>query len=268
VPALPRLHDPVHRHQGLPAPGQERKRREKDGLELTPIGANGYFIPIQPATSAGPDQPKAENGPSIRACLTEPCARAQGGDVGLLKWLLLELRDHLWPWSREGWRSQRALQVAGLLAGDRRHGGLGAWRRWAPVVGRHHRLVVRLERVRGADPPVGSPLRQGWPVVARNYRAAGVMDMMSYVGFKNLLIGAALFLVLKALGCAGAMTAPCCAQHFQAWRPGAVPHTRRWLPGGHPERCGPATTWRPPCIQGARPGDVVEVRAACTAPTC
>ena len=33
-----------------------------------------------------------------------------------------------------------------------------------------------------------------------NYRVAGVMDMMSYVGFKNLMIGAALFLVLQALG--------------------------------------------------------------------
>ena len=32
------------------------------------------------------------------------------------------------------------------------------------------------------------------------YRVAGVMDMMSYVGFKNLMIGAALFLVLKTLG--------------------------------------------------------------------
>ena len=33
-----------------------------------------------------------------------------------------------------------------------------------------------------------------------NYRAASVMDMLSYVGFKNLLIGATLFLALKALG--------------------------------------------------------------------
>ena len=33
-----------------------------------------------------------------------------------------------------------------------------------------------------------------------NYRVAGIMDMMSYVGFKNLLIGAALFLVLKSFG--------------------------------------------------------------------
>ena len=33
-----------------------------------------------------------------------------------------------------------------------------------------------------------------------NYRVAGWMDMLSYVGFKNLLIGASLFLALKALG--------------------------------------------------------------------
>jgi NosR/NirI family nitrous oxide reductase transcriptional regulator len=32
------------------------------------------------------------------------------------------------------------------------------------------------------------------------YRVANWMDMLSYVGFKNLLIGATLFLVLKTLG--------------------------------------------------------------------
>ena len=32
------------------------------------------------------------------------------------------------------------------------------------------------------------------------YRRATVMDMLSYVGFKNLLIGAVLFLALKAMG--------------------------------------------------------------------
>ena len=34
----------------------------------------------------------------------------------------------------------------------------------------------------------------------RHYRVAGIMDMICYVTFKNLLLGAALFLVLKALG--------------------------------------------------------------------
>ncbi|MNS89795.1 hypothetical protein D3C72_1238200 [compost metagenome] len=32
------------------------------------------------------------------------------------------------------------------------------------------------------------------------YRCATVMDMLSYVGFKNLLVGAVLFLALKAMG--------------------------------------------------------------------
>ena len=33
-----------------------------------------------------------------------------------------------------------------------------------------------------------------------NYRRASVMDMLSYVGFKNLLLGASCFLLLKAMG--------------------------------------------------------------------
>ena len=33
---------------GCPPLSKERRRRSKDGLELTPIGANGYFIPIKP----------------------------------------------------------------------------------------------------------------------------------------------------------------------------------------------------------------------------
>lgn len=38
------------------------------------------------------------------------------------------------------------------------------------------------------------------PWWGRNYRPASVMDMLCYVSFKNLLIGAMLFLGLKALG--------------------------------------------------------------------
>ena len=33
-----------------------------------------------------------------------------------------------------------------------------------------------------------------------NYRYASLMDMLSYVGFKNLLVGTALFILLKSLG--------------------------------------------------------------------
>ena len=38
------------------------------------------------------------------------------------------------------------------------------------------------------------------PWWGHRYREAGWMDMLSYVGFKNLLIGAALFLALKSVG--------------------------------------------------------------------
>jgi NosR/NirI family nitrous oxide reductase transcriptional regulator len=38
------------------------------------------------------------------------------------------------------------------------------------------------------------------PWWGRQWREANVMDMLSYVGFKNLLIGASFFLALKALG--------------------------------------------------------------------
>jgi len=35
-----------------PPLSQERKRRTKAGLTLTPIGADGYYIPIKPVTTA------------------------------------------------------------------------------------------------------------------------------------------------------------------------------------------------------------------------
>ncbi|HNU20472.1 MAG TPA: hypothetical protein PKK53_09325 [Hydrogenophilus thermoluteolus] len=37
-------HDP----HACPPLAAERKRREKLGLPLTPVGKDGYFIPIQP----------------------------------------------------------------------------------------------------------------------------------------------------------------------------------------------------------------------------
>ena len=44
------------------------------------------------------------------------------------------------------------------------------------------------------------PYVKDGPWWGRRYRVAGVMDMVCYVAFKNLLVGATLFLVLKALG--------------------------------------------------------------------
>ncbi|OIQ69085.1 hypothetical protein GALL_493150 [mine drainage metagenome] len=47
---------------------------------------------------------------------------------------------------------------------------------------------------------VSKPYIKQGPWWERNYRPASVMDMLCYVSFKNLLIGATLFLGLKALG--------------------------------------------------------------------
>ncbi len=186
--------------KGCPPLSKERKRREKDGLKVTPIGAHGYFIPIYPATGIE-DQisAKAANGPDPRMP-TEPVAPWHKAGESAWKWVIMEVRDHLWPWSSEGWDSQRALNVAGLslalaasiawimaALGHLSSGAIiGWWFGWSV-----YEVLVRLSGRRYVKDGVW------W---RGNYRTASVMDMMSYVGFKNLLIGAALFLTLKALG--------------------------------------------------------------------
>jgi len=185
--------------KGCPPLARERKRRDKDGLELTPIGKNGYFIPIHPAKVEDQIMPRAVGGPDPRMP-TDPTLPAHKRGVGALRWLLLELRDHLWPWSAEGWRSQRALQIAGLslavaatvawglaATGHLSAGAIiGWWFGWSM-----YEVLIRLS---------GRRYVKDGPWWRDNYRVAGVMDMMSYVGFKNLMIGAALFLLLQALG--------------------------------------------------------------------
>lgn len=185
--------------KGCPPLARERKRREKDGLEITPIGKNGYFIPIHPATVADQILPKAIGGPDPRMP-TDPVLPAHKRDVGWFKWTLLEVRDHLWPWSAEGWRSKRALQVAGIALavaasiawgmtalGQLSSGTIiGWWFGWSV-----YEVLIRMSGRRYVKDGVW------W---RDNYRVAGWFDMMSYVAFKNLMIGAALFLVLQALG--------------------------------------------------------------------
>jgi len=186
--------------KGCPPLAKERKRREKDGLEITPIGANGYFIPIHSATSFTEQiSAKAAQGHDPRMP-TDPTLPAHKSNVGVLQWIWLELRDHLWPWSREGWHSQRALQVAGFslataatvawimtAMGTLSSGAIiGWWFGWSV-----YEVLIRLS---------GRRYVKDGPWWRDQYRVAGVMDMVSYVGFKNLLIGAALFLVLKSFG--------------------------------------------------------------------
>ena len=186
--------------KACPPLAKERKRREKDGLEMTPIGANGYFIPIHPAVSFTEQiSAKAANGPDPRMP-TPPVLPAHKNGARGLQWLWLEVRDHVWPWSVDGWRSQRALQIAGIslaiaatvawvltALGHLSSGAIiGWWFGWSV-----YEVLIRLSGKRYVKDGLW------W---RDQYRVAGVMDMVSYVGFKNLMIGAVLFLAFKSMG--------------------------------------------------------------------
>lgn len=119
---------------------------------------------------------------------------------GTLARLAAETWDHLWPWSRSGFRRQTALSAAGLAlalaatlmwvfaALGRLEAGaiVGWWLGWSLF-----EVLVRLS---------AKPYVKEGPWWGRRYRRATLMDMICYVGFKNLLIGAALFLGLKSAG--------------------------------------------------------------------
>jgi len=114
--------------------------------------------------------------------------------------LTAEIWDHLWPWSHHGFKRRPAIQAAGLALGaaasiawilaamGRIEAGaiIGWWFGWSVF-----EVLVRL----GSKPYV----KEG-PWWGRNYRRATWMDMVCYVGFKNLLIGASLFITLKTAG--------------------------------------------------------------------
>lgn len=118
---------------------------------------------------------------------------------GLCGRLCAEAWDHLWPWRRGSGRrgllqgagiglAVAATLVWGLAAmGQLRAGAvIGWWFGWSVA-----EVLIRLQAKRY--------VKDG-PWWGQRFREAGVMDMLSYVGFKNLLIGAALFVVLKAVG--------------------------------------------------------------------
>jgi len=123
------------------------------------------------------------------------CKEARG-----FSWLVHEIEDHLIPWSRLGFRQQKLLQIVSLamalavtavwlLAANGQVRGnivIAWWLAWSLMeIG-----------VRQTSKPY---VKEGrwW---GRHYRVAGIMDMICYVTFKNLLLGAALFLILKSLG--------------------------------------------------------------------
>ncbi|WP_296754041.1 4Fe-4S binding protein [Thiobacillus sp.] len=162
-----------------PPLAQERKRRTKAGEPLTAIGANGYFIPIVPVAAVS--APAAAR-PSLPAFIGQ------------------EFFDHLFPWSRKVFRQPILLQaitfaLAVLVtwvwvlgaAGQIGPGiVLGWWLAWSV-----YEMVVRMRC---------KPYVKDGPWWGRNLRPASWADMASYVAFKNLLIAAALFLIMKGAG--------------------------------------------------------------------
>ncbi|NOV27243.1 4Fe-4S binding protein [Cupriavidus necator] len=180
--------------RGCPPLARERKRRERDGLPLTPVAGNGYFIALVPVPADAAQPPGADpRMPTDR--VTPPYAAT----AGAARWGA-ELWDHLWPWSGPGWRSAAALQLAGVAvalaatvawalaaSGHLRAGAvIGWWLGWSL-----YEVVIRLSAKRYVK---DGPWWRG------RHRRATVMDMLSYVGFKNLLVGAVLLLALKAMG--------------------------------------------------------------------
>lgn len=121
------------------------------------------------------------------------------GTTGV-KRLLYEVIDHLWPWNQQGWRQYKAIQAAGLAlavattiawglaASGRLESGavIGWWLGWSI-----YEIIIRLQC---------KPYIKDGPWWRNHYRPAGRMDMICYVMFKNLLIGAVLFIVLRHLG--------------------------------------------------------------------
>jgi NosR/NirI family nitrous oxide reductase transcriptional regulator len=170
-----------------PPLAQERKARTKAGLELTPIGADGYFIKLHPV-AAKPAVPPA------------PPSAAASGRMGTLAWLRFELVDHLLPWNRQFLQHPLFFRAAGiglavlvswawLLGAAGRLGPgiiLGWWLAWSA-----YEMVVRMNC---------KPYVKEGPWWGRQLRPASWADMAAYVGLKNLLIGAALFLLMKGIG--------------------------------------------------------------------
>jgi len=165
-----------------PPLAKERKQRSRAGLMLTPIGADGYYIPLVPApTAVAPEEPR----------------------LGLLAWLRAEVIDHLLPWSGKFLTRPLLLQASGialavlvtwawLLGAAGKLGAgiiLGWWLAWSA-----YELMVRM---------YCKPYVKEGPWWGRRFRPASWADMLSYVGMKNLLIGVALFLIMKGVGVLG-----------------------------------------------------------------
>ena len=131
---------------------------------------------------------------------TDPVTPPFAEQRSLLARLGAEVWDHLWPWRRDALEQHRTLHAIGwvislvvtgawlLAATGQLQAGpvIGWWFAWSVL-----EVLVRMRNKRY--------VKEGrwW---GSTYRVATPMDMICYVGFKNLLIGAALFLLLKSVG--------------------------------------------------------------------
>jgi NosR/NirI family nitrous oxide reductase transcriptional regulator len=178
-----------------PPLAKERKTREKAGQPLTRVGMDGYYIPIQPVATVSVASTPAAPAPSS----VSPARMPQGKWA----WLWAEVTDHLLPWSgrvREHHLIFKALIAAltmlvtwvWLLGASGKLGTgiiLGWWLAWSA-----YELIERMHC---------KPYVKEGPWWGRTLRPASWADMFAYVGMKNLLIGAALFLLMKAVGVLG-----------------------------------------------------------------
>lgn len=179
-----------------PPLAKERKLRSKAGLPLTAIDAAGYYTPLPNGVAqtrripmVPADDPRMPSAP-----MQPPYPTQQAG----WRVLLAEFVEHCWPWRNFDATRARggailalvpALIFGGGLAwfGNPQAGALiGGFSAWCLF-----EVIVRL----GAKPYI----KEG-PWWRHQYRAANAVDMLSYVGFKNLLIGATIFLLLKSFG--------------------------------------------------------------------
>ncbi len=114
-----------------PPLSKERRQRSRAGLPLTPIGADGYYIPIVPVPVA-----------AVPAAAVSPEPR-----LGLLAWLRVEIIDHLLPWSGKFLTRPFIMQAGSIGACGARDLDLAARCRRQTRPRYHSRLVARLERL-------------------------------------------------------------------------------------------------------------------------
>ena len=163
-------------------PGQERKRRERDGCRSRPSARRLLHPDHVGATVARPDFGQGRQGRAIHRChaaLHQPAPKPARGPALGARWAGLRT----WPWSREGWATPRLVQVSPRSPWPPAWPGSG--RRWARCrrapssAGGWLGVFEVLVRLSGKRHVKDGPWWRD------QYRAANVMDMMSYVASRT-----------------------------------------------------------------------------------